>query len=65
MYYKLYCSSVLCETSISMREIVGLVLVPCCYHHLTEKCDFEEEKLPNVTNQFETGLARGLGFGSQ
>ena len=36
------------------------MIVPCCYHHLTEKCDFEEEKLENITSQFETGLARGL-----
>lgn len=52
-------SSVLCELAVSIPEIVGIVLVPCCYHHLSEVSDFDA-RLENVTSQFETGLARGI-----
>ena len=41
-------SSVLAELSINDSRIVGLVLVPCCYHHLTEKCDALEENNPQA-----------------
>ena len=54
-------SSVLCELSVTVPQVVGIVLVPCCYHHLSERSDFEEEiRLKNISSQFETGLARGL-----
>ena len=34
-------SSVLCHLSEIIEEIVGLVLVPCCYHHLSEESEIE------------------------
>ena len=53
-------SSVLAELAINNAHIVGLVLVPCCYHHLTEVGDGDAQNAPVIRNQFETGLARGL-----
>ena len=53
-------SSVLSQLAVDKIEIVGIVLVPCCYHHLTEVVDLSEEKIPNIKSQFVTGIGRGL-----
>ena len=49
--------------AVDKVEIVGIVLVPCCYHHLTEVADLSEPKIPNVKSQFVTGIGRGLDSG--
>ena len=53
-------SSVLSQLAVDKIEIVGIVLVPCCYHHLTETVDLSEAKIPNIKSQFVTGIGRGL-----
>ena len=53
-------SSVLSQLAVDKIEIVGIVLVPCCYHHLTEVVDLSEAKIPNIKSQFVTGIGRGL-----
>ena len=53
-------SSVLSKLAVELDQIVAMVLVPCCYHHLTEQIDLTEAPQPNMRSQFETGLARGL-----
>ena len=53
-------SSVLSQLAVDKIEIVGIVLVPCCYHHLTEVVDLNEAKIPNIKSQFVTGIGRGL-----
>ena len=50
-------SSVLCHLAEINEEIVGLVLVPCCYHHLSEKSELDKN---SSIDRYSTGIARGL-----